>query len=169
MIMEIETAMTPAVKRLLIATETRATLIEQSCPRIRNSEERKKMLPLVTEIQATIDIIIAEIRMQTGNRFDAYSDVEIACLCHVWAAIWTDEHELMVDSQSFANIVGKNQPEQLGCFIAHLLDGTSPLAEHVALKWHPLEGGLGLYRIKILDPAKLTTLILEKRSESKES
>jgi len=167
--MEIEKVITPAVKRLLLATETRAVLLEQQCPRIRNSEERKKMLPLVTEIQATIDIIIGEIRSQTGNRFETYSDVEISCLLHIWASIWTDEHELMVDSQSFANIVGKNQPEQLGCFIAKLLDGTSPLLEHISLRWHPQEEGLGLYRIKILDPAKLTKTILEKRSESKES
>ncbi len=160
--MEVEKNITPAVKRLLLATETRAALLEQQCPRIRNAEERKKMLPLVTEIQATIDIIIAEIRGQTGNRFDAYADVEIACLCHIWASIWTDERELMLNSQSFASIVGKNQAEQLGRFIARLLDGTSPLLEHIALKWHPLEEGLGLYRIKILDPAKLTKAILEK-------
>lgn len=166
--MEVEKMMTPAIKKLLLATETRTALMDQACPRIRTEEERKKLLPMIAEIQETIDGIIANIRALAGGRFKQYADAEISCLCHVWASIWTEDRELMVNSQSFANVIGKNKPEDLGLFVAHLLDGTSPLLEHISLRWHPLEEGLGLYRIKILDPGKLTKLMLEKGNEAKE-
>jgi len=165
--MEVENGMTSAIKKLLLATETRSALIEKMCPRIRTPEESKRLLPMIAEIQEVVDGIIADIRAQTGDRFASYRDVEISCLLHVWASIWTEDRDLSINSQLFANVVGKNRPDELGPFIAHLLDGSSPLLEHISLRWHPLEEGLGLFRLKILDPFKLTELVLCKKSETK--
>ncbi len=150
----------PYVKKLLLAVETRTALLEQACPRIRTAEERKRLLPMIAEIQATITQIISDLREQSGARFLAYTDSELTCLCAIWASIWCGEHELAIDSQSFANLAGRNNPEELGRMISRLLDGSSPLLKHISLEWHRHEEGLGYFRLKLTAPFELSRFVL---------
>jgi len=154
------TNIVPQIKKLLLGVETRTTLMEQACPRIRNAEERKRLLPMIAEIQSTINEIISDLREQSGARFLAYTDSELTCLCAIWASLWCGEHELAVDSQSFSDLVGRNNPEELGTLVLRLLDGSSPLLKHIPLKWYAHEEGLDYFRLKMTDPFDLTRVVL---------
>ena len=158
----------PAIKRLIMATETRMVLIERTCPQLREPEEARKLLPLVTEIQQTLDGIIAEIREQTGARFKEFSNAELSCLCHIWASIWTEDRECFVDSQAITKIAGKNRPEEIGSLVMGLIDGSSPLSKFINIRWHAEEDGLGVFRFKIIDPYQLNRFILSGTAAGKE-